>query len=71
MAILPSFRGNSIGKVLLTDGIDRGLAQGYKKVTLIVSKDKPRLHDYYLSIGFKDVKELKAFGEDYIKMAFS
>lgn len=71
MAILPQFRGNGIGRVLLMDGINKAVALGYRRVALIVEKDHPHLHDYYASIGFKDECELDAFGDRYIKMVFT
>lgn len=68
LAVIPSYRGQGIGKFLLRAGIAKGKELGFKKVTLIVDKTHPKVKAYYSSLGFEDGKGLRFFGDDYIKM---
>lgn len=68
MAILPGYRGHSIGKMLMRDQMEWAFEQGFKSVTLLVDKDKPRLQAYYESLGFVPVGEMFVFGAWYDKL---
>lgn len=68
MAILPDYRGLGIGKLLMQDRMSFALNSGFQKVTLLVDKDKPRLQEYYESIGFEFTVELFVFGSWYNKL---
>lgn len=68
MAILSDFRGIGIGKMLMCDRMDYAFCNGFQKVTLLVDKDKPRLQQYYESLGFAFVEEMFVFGSWYNKM---
>ena len=68
MAILPAFRGYGIGKLLMQDAIAIAREKGFKKVSLIVESDRPRLSDYYATLGFKSENEIDAFGDRYTRM---
>ena len=70
MAILPDYRGLGIGKLLMHDRLSFALDSGFQKVTLLVDKDKPRLQEYYESIGFEFTVELFVFGSWYNKLKF-
>lgn len=71
MAILSDYRGIGIGKMLIRDRMDYALCNGFQKVTLLVDKDKPRLQQYYESLGFVFSKEIFVFGSWYNKMVCS
>ena len=68
MAVLPEYRGHSIGKMLMRDQMEWAFEQGFKSVTLLVDKDKPRLWAYYKSLGFVSVGEMFVFGAWYWKL---
>ena len=71
MAILSDYRGLGIGKMLMCDRMDFALRNGFQKVTLLVDKDKPRLQQYYESVGFVFSEEMFVFGAWYNKMVCS
>ena len=68
MAVLSDYRGLGIGKMLMRDRMDYALRNGFQKVTLLVDKDKPRLQQYYESLGFVFVEEMFVFGSRYNKL---
>ena len=71
MAILSDYRGIGIGKMLMRDRMDYALSSGFEKVTLLVDKDKPRLQQYYESLGFVFSEEVFVFGDWYNKLVCS
>ena len=68
MAVLSDFRGAGIGKMLMRNRMDYALDNGFQKITLLVDKDKPRLQEYYESVGFVFSEELFVFGSWYNKL---
>ena len=68
MAILPDYRGIGIGKMLMRDRVEWASQNGFKAVTLLVDKDKPRLQSYYESLGFAMKEEMFVFGAWYNKL---
>ena len=68
MAILPEYRGHGIGHALMRDRMEWAFRNGFKAVTLLVDKDKPRLQAYYESLGFVPVGEMFVFGAWYWKL---
>lgn len=68
MAIQPEYRGLSIGKSLIESAIEKGRSLGYKKFTLLVDCNKPRLKAYYESMGFQENGEMTFFGHRYKRM---
>ena len=68
MAILPEYRGHGIGHALMRDRMEWAFRNGFKAVTLLVDKDKPRLQAYYKSLGFVSVGEMFVFGAWYWKL---
>lgn len=71
LAVKPEYRGHAIGKALLDDGVAKGRAKGYERVTLIAETDHPRLRKYYEDCGFEEFGELLFFGSLYKRMYFS
>ena len=68
LALRPNFRGYGIGRLMIKYAVETAKSQGFSRCSLIVSKDKERLRQFYESLGFKADKEIAAFGEPYIKM---
>lgn len=68
MTTLPSYRGQKIGHRLMNAAIERGIAAGHRKFSLIADKNAPRLREYYKSIGFIEDEEIIFFGHPYIRM---
>lgn len=68
MAILPEYRGKSIGKKLMLAAIEHGKELGFEKFALIVDVDKPHLHDYYCQLGFKGVGPIRFLTHLFTKM---
>ncbi len=77
LAILPEYRGmafeysgmnDRIGHLLMLDGIRIAGGMGYRRVSLIVDKSKPRLAAYYSALGFRPDGEILFFGHLYDRM---
>ena len=67
MAVVPSFRGNGLGHLLLKAQIQRGRNLGYNRFSLIVAKSHSKLKEYYEQLGFRQEGELTFLGEEYFK----
>ena len=70
MAILPAYRGCSIGRMLLMYAVEKGRNLGCICSTLLVDVNKPRLEAYYKSIGFEQYGEMEFFGHYYKRMKY-
>lgn len=68
LAVEPEYRGNGLGKELMQAAISHGKTLGYDRFALLVSIDKPRLKEYYASLGFKEDKDVNFFGHKYKRM---
>ena len=68
MAVLPEFRGHSIGKILMNNALETAEALGFTKVTLLVDVVKPWLHKLYESVGFEKGEQVMFFGEPFMRM---
>lgn len=68
LAIEPEYRGNGLGKKLMQAAIAYGKDLGYDKFALLVSVEKPRLKEYYSSLGFDDDNDVNFFGHRYKRM---
>lgn len=68
LAIEPEHRGKGLGKILMEAAIEEGKNLGYKKFALLVAREKPRLKDYYASLGFEDANDVNFFGHKYKRM---
>lgn len=68
LAIEPEYRGNGLGKKLMQAAIAYGADLGYDKFALLVSEEKPRLKEYYASLGFEDDCDVNFFGHRYKRM---
>lgn len=71
LAILPEFRGQGIGRQLILNAMDIARKLGITTVSLIVSEEKPRLKDYYNSIGFVQSGKINFYGHDSVRMVMS
>ena len=68
LSIEPEYRGHGLGKELMHAAMGHGATLGYKKFALLVAVEKPRLREYYASIGFKETGEVNFFGHRYYRM---
>ena len=68
LSVEPGFRGHGLGKDLMKAAMDYGASLGYRKFALLVAVEKPRLKEYYASLGFKEVGEVNFFGHKYFRM---
>lgn len=68
LSIEPQYRGHGLGKDLIRAAIKHGESLGYEKFALLVSVEKPRLRDYYASLGFQKVGDVNFFGHQYHRM---
>lgn len=69
LAVRPKFRRKGVGRALIRNGIKKGRALGFNKVTLVADSAMPRLVSLYKSIGFNPVDRVKFQGIDFTKMA--
>lgn len=70
MAIRPEYRGKGIGELLIEAAISKGRELGYKKFSLLVDVEKPRLKTYYETIGFCESGKMMFFGHQYDIMRY-
>ena len=68
LAIEPEYRGRGLGKKLMQAAISHGKTLGYDRFALLVAVDKPRLKEYYASLGFEEVGDVNFFGHRYKRM---
>ena len=68
LSVEPEYRGEGLGKTLMRAAMEHGKDLGYKKFALLVSVDKPRLKDYYASLGFREAGDVNFFGPQYHRM---
>lgn len=70
LAVLPEYRGHGVGSALLLDGVAKGHAYGYDRITLIVDIDKPENIALYERLGFRKESRMTFFGHEYHRMVF-
>lgn len=68
LAVLPEYRGNGIGRLLLLRAIDHASELGIPKVTLAVDPENPKAQRLYESLGFRRGRDLFIFGHTYWQM---
>ena len=71
LAVLPEYRGKGIGRALIRDGIEKGLALGYKTISLVADSDMPHLVSLYESLGFRKQEIRHAFGVEFRRMVLT
>ena len=71
LAVLPEYRGKGIGRALIRDGIEKGLALGYKTISLVADSDMPHLVSLYESLGFRKQEIRHAFGVEFQRMVLT
>ncbi len=54
----------------MRDGIAKGCALGFRRITLIAKSASPALLAYYGGMGFVAENRMTFFGEDYTRMAW-
>ena len=55
---------------MLEDGIRKGIALGYNRITLVADSEMPHLIRLYESVGFLPAGRCHAFGVEFQKMVF-
>ena len=70
LSVLPEYRRRGIGSALLKDGIKKGIAAGFKTITLVVDSDMPHLIKLYESVGFQKAERRWIFGIDFLRMVY-
>ena len=70
LAVLPQYRNHGIGRAMLGDGILKGIALGYNRITLVADSEMPHLIRLYESVGFLPAGRCHAFGVEFQKMVF-
>ena len=68
LAVLPEFRRAGIGKMLVTDAIERGRNAGYAQFTLLAEKSSTHLVEYYTRLGFAIESSKLYLGNAYWRM---
>lgn len=68
LAVIPSERGKEIGKMLLKDIEQQGIAKGHSCFTLIVDATHPKVKDYYATLGFEAEETMNAFETCFVRM---
>ncbi|MGN1233439.1 MAG: GNAT family N-acetyltransferase [Candidatus Cryptobacteroides sp.] len=66
--VSPEYRGHAIGAILMRNELDVAEALGFRRVSLIVDKEKPWLHRIYSRLGFEAAGDVLFFGETYLRM---
>lgn len=62
LAVLPEFRGQGIGRKLVSAFCSRAFAQGHECVGLLVDYENPKAEKLYSSLGFERVDTKPFFG---------
>ena len=68
MGVDPAFRGQGIGSGLLAAAEEEAARRGFNRVSLLVSKDKPRVQGLYERVGFTAIKEVRIGPHPYNRM---
>lgn len=68
LAVLPEFRGHSIGGILIGNALEVAQGLGFDTASLLVDKAKTHLHRLYSRLGFRFDGEVDFFGEPYYRM---
>lgn len=68
IAIEREYRGKGLGKKLMQVAIEHGKKLGYDRFALLVAVDKPRLKEYYATLGFEEAEDVNFFGHKYKRM---
>lgn len=59
LAVLPEYRGNDFGKILMDFAEGELRKAGVKKIEISIVKDFVKLENYYISLGYSFVKDCK------------
>lgn len=68
LAVLPTFRGHHIAKLLVEQALETAEGLGFRLVSLIADATDKGLQQLYADMGFKEDGHLSCFGHDYIRM---
>jgi len=68
MGVDPDYRGRGYGSALLTAAGKVAREKGFTRVSLLVSKGKPKARALYERLGFSPLSEVRIGDVDYIRM---
>lgn len=68
LAVLPEFRGQGIGTLLMQHGIAKARALHFSRIALLVDFENPDAMHLYKSLGFKKEGEMYLFSTLYARM---
>lgn len=71
LAVAPAFRHQGIGRLLIEDGIRKGIGLGYKQMGLVADVTMPHLIRLYESYGFVSEERRKVLGIDFQRMVYA
>ncbi|MBP5740388.1 MAG: GNAT family N-acetyltransferase [Bacteroidales bacterium] len=66
MAVLPSFRGHGLGRLMIGQALEIAEALGFATASLIVDVTHHKLRRLYASLGFREDKQVNCFGTDFM-----
>lgn len=70
IAINPLYRGKRFSALLIEKSKEIAQERGYKRISLIVDKEKTKLKEYYQSLGFKEIGLKVVYQHHYVHMIF-
>jgi ribosomal protein S18 acetylase RimI-like enzyme len=68
IAVDERFQGQGIAKALISAFEQKGKAEGYKKLSLIVEPYNTRAHALYKKLNFTEAGTIEVSGSEYIRM---
>lgn len=71
LAVAPAFRHQGIGRLLIEDGIRKGIDLGYKQIGLVADVTMPHLLRLYASYGFVPEERRKVLGINFQRMIYT
>ena len=69
MGVNPQFRGRGIGSALMAGSEKEAARQGFSRLSLLVSKGKPKVQALYERLGYKAVEDVQIADVLYRRMA--
>ena len=68
MGVAPEYRGKGLGSALMQGGEEKARKLGFDRVSLLVSKGKPKAKALYERNGFHDLADVKIADVEYVRM---
>lgn len=68
LAVMPAFRGQGVGKELITHAEKQAKAEGYKKVSILADEKNEKAFNIYSKLGYVHDCDLKVMGHTFKHM---